>query len=76
MYVYILYMRCQDAILVIVCTGQRITISLADEWLNIFHCDIKYITANGYMINVGTNYICHVTITHSAQKWEVPGHLL
>ena len=49
---YILYLRCEDDILVILCMGIPITTTLAGEWLNtlIFHGDIKCITANGWMI--------------------------
>ena len=49
-YVYILYLRCKDAILAIICTGLPITTTIAHEWFNslIFHDDNKYITANGY----------------------------
>ena len=38
--------------LVILCMGQPITITLAGEWLNglIFHDDIKCIAANGQMM--------------------------
>ena len=44
LYVYILYLRREDTILVILCTSLPITITLADEWINslIFHDDIKF----------------------------------
>ena len=60
MYVYILYLRCEDTILAILFTGLPITTTIADKWLNIliFHDDNKFITANGQMIiNVDTDNI-------------------
>ena len=52
---YILYLRCEDAILAILCMSLPITTALAGEWSNslIFHDNIKRITAN-----VGVDYIC------------------
>ena len=49
MYVYILYLRCEDTILAILFAGLPITTTIPDEWLNIliFHDDNKFITANG-----------------------------
>ena len=68
MYVYILYLRCEDSILAILCTaGLPITIPIAGEWLNslIFNDDDKCITANGQpIINVCVYNICQVVIIH------------
>ena len=52
MYMYILYLRREDAILAILCMGLPINTTIAGEWLNslIFHDDIKNITANGSAI--------------------------
>ena len=49
MYVYILYLMREDAVLAILCMSLAITTTIADQWLNslIFHSDIKCITANG-----------------------------
>ena len=49
MYVYILFLSHEDAILVIQCRGLLITTTLSGQWLNslIFHDDIKCITAYG-----------------------------
>ena len=49
MYMYILYLSCEDAILVILCMGLSITTTIAGKWLNslIFHDDVKCIIANG-----------------------------
>ena len=46
-YVYILYLKSEDASVVILFTGLPITTNLAGEWLNslIFQYDIKCITA-------------------------------
>ena len=57
-HIYILYLRCEDAVLAILCTGiPNVTIT-AGEWLYslIFHDDNKCITANGQMIiNFGSD---------------------
>ena len=47
-YVYILYLRCEDAILSLQFTGLPITIVIAGKWLNsvLFHSNNKCITAN------------------------------
>ena len=51
-HVYILYLRCEDAILAILCTGLPITTTIAGKQLNslIFHGNIKCIIANGQTI--------------------------
>ena len=49
MYVFILYLRCEDAILGILHMGLPITTTLAGEWLNIL-IFYKCITSNQYMI--------------------------
>ena len=52
-YVYkLLYLRCKDTLLAILCTGLPITTTAATKLLNnlIFHDDIKCITGNGEMI--------------------------
>ena len=70
-YMYILYLRSEDNILAILCTGLPITTNIAGQWLNssIFHTDIKFIIANGQaIIYVGADHICHMTIIHFAQK--------
>ena len=61
-YVYNLYLRHEDAIFVIQCTGLLITTSIIGHWLNslIFHEYIKCITANGqtmiYMAQLNVLY--------------------
>ena len=52
MYAYILYLRCADAILALLCTGLPINTTIASKLLNdlIFHDDNKCTTANEYMI--------------------------
>ena len=58
---YILYLSCEDAILVILCMGLSITTTIAGKWLNslIFHDDVKCITVNGLiMIYVGDYSYC------------------
>ena len=60
MYVYKLYLRHKDTILMILCTGIPITTTVVDEYLNslIFYDDNKCITANGQnMIYVDINYM-------------------
>ena len=55
---YILYLRCEDAIFAILCMGIPITTTFAGEWLSILilHGDIKCITANRLtIIYVGVN---------------------
>ena len=49
LFMYILYLWCEDAILAILCMGLPITITVAGEWLNslILHDDNKSIAANG-----------------------------
>ena len=49
MYMYVLYLRSEDTILAILCTGLPITTNIADQWLNslIFHANIKCIRTNG-----------------------------
>ena len=43
-----LYLRCEDAILAIMCTGPPFTTTIAGELTSLaFHDDIKYVTANG-----------------------------
>ena len=52
MYVCILYLRLEDAMLEILCTGLPITTTIAGECLLnylIFHDDIKCITASIYL---------------------------
>ena len=48
-YMYILYLRFEDAIAVNLCTDLPITNTIDGQWLNswIFYDDIKFITANG-----------------------------
>ena len=70
-YMYILYLRSEDNILAILCTGLPITTTIAGQWLNssIFHANIKFIIANGQtIIHVGAGHICHMMIIHFAQK--------
>ena len=67
---YILYLRCEDGILAILCMGPPITTTAAGEWLNslIFHDNIKCITTNGWtIIYVGADYMSHDN-HHFAQK--------
>ena len=47
-YVNMLYLICEDAIIVILCKGLPITTTIVAEWLNslIFYDNIKGITAN------------------------------
>ena len=57
-YMYILYLRHEDAILVIPCIGVSIIITISYQWLNslTFHDNVKYITANRQtVIYVGDN---------------------
>ena len=70
---YILYLRHEDAIFTIVCTGLSITTTIAGDWLNslIFHDDIKCDTDNGYTIiyvRAIILYECQVLMIHFAQK--------
>ena len=54
------------------CTGLPIATTIAGQWSNslIFHDNIKCITANGLtIINVRTDYVCHVTIIPFAQNF-------
>ena len=67
MHVYILHLRCENAILAILRMDLPITATISGKWLNIltFHDDNKCITANGQMmINDDANKIYHVTIIH------------
>ena len=52
MYMYILYLMCEEAILAFLCTGLPITTTVDSEWLNglVFHENTKSITANGLMM--------------------------
>ena len=57
---YIMYLRCEDAILAILCMGLPITTTIAGEWLSslIFSGNNKCITVNGQtIINVGADNI-------------------
>ena len=68
---YILYLRSEDAILAILCTGRPITTAVVGELLSnlIFHDGVKFITANGYMIiYFGADYVCHMMVIHFAQS--------
>ena len=71
---YILYLRCKDTILAILCTDLPITTTIAGEWLIslIFYDDIKCITANGQMIiNAGIdNVMWQLFISH--RKCYIP----
>ena len=51
-YMYILYLRYEDIILLILYTGLPITTTLAGIWLNnlTFHGEINFIRANGQKI--------------------------
>ena len=68
----ILYLRSEDDIPVILCTGLSITTILAGEWLNslIFHGDIKCITANGWMII----YVDQLYVWLGQRKWTKWAH--
>ena len=71
MYMYTLYLRGKDTILVILCMSLPIIITFTGQSFNslIFHDNIKCITANEQtIIYIGANNICHVTIIHSPQK--------
>ena len=48
-YMYILYLRCEEPILAILCTDLPIITIYAGEWLNslIFNDNVESITANG-----------------------------
>ena len=73
MYVNILYLRCKDAILAILCTDIPIINTIAGEWVeSLISCSWdsnKCITANEQtIIIVGASKICHVTVIHYAQN--------
>ena len=70
---YILYLRCKDAILAILCTDLPIINTIAGEWIKClisYSCDSnKCITANEQtIIFVGASKICHVTVMHYTQN--------
>ena len=67
MYVYayavIMYLKCENATLAILCMDLLITTTIAGKWFNnsIFYDNNKYITANEQVIiYVGADPICHV----------------
>ena len=76
-YVYILYLKHKDPILVILCTDLPIIIILVGEWLNslTFHSDIKCVIANEWtIIHEGANYVCMSSdddLFYAINCWEL-----
>ena len=67
---YILYLRCEDALLaiVILCASLPTTTTIAGQWLNssVFHDDIKLMGRKRFIY-----IICHDNYLFHAKNWEV-----
>ena len=78
MRVYILYLRYEDAIFVILCMGLSMITTIAGEWLNtlIFHGYINVLQLMDRQLFMWLPIkLCYMMIIHFAQKvFEVLSH--